>query len=94
MKQRCQACGVEKDTEVKEVYPYPNDGVTDGPIGPFFTLDCQGPRLDEISDWREAKCCHNCFHKVDADMWISLHRWQSLNPSVPFEKLPKLHSEQ
>jgi hypothetical protein len=33
MKQKCQACGVEKDTEVKEIYPYPDDGIiVDEPI--------------------------------------------------------------
>ena len=94
MKQRCQACGVEKDTETKEVYPYPEeDGITDEPIEPFFTLDCQGPRLGKDSNWREATVCHACFHKMDVDMWISGVRWQSLNPIISFEKLPKLHSK-
>ena len=29
MKQRCLACGVEKDTSVEEVYPFPEDGIMD-----------------------------------------------------------------
>ena len=95
MKQRCQACGVEKDTEVKEVYPYPDDGViTDEPIEPFFEIDCQGPDFDNTSDWRKVAVCHRCFHELDVDMWISDNSWKSLNPITPFELLPKLHPEQ
>jgi hypothetical protein len=86
MKQRCLACGVEKDTSVKEVYPYPDDGIiTDEPIEPLMTMDCQG-----AGDWRVVTVCHACFHKLDVDMWISERCWLSLNPITPFEQLPKL----
>ena len=94
MKQRCQACGVEKDTEAKEIYRYPDDGVVDDrPIDPFFGLHCQGPVDDGITDWRVATVCHDCFHKLEPDMWISDDRWKALNPIVAFEKLPKLHAK-
>ncbi len=94
MKQKCQACGAEKDSEVKEIYPYPDDGVVDDePIDPFFTLDCQGPRVDEVSDWRAATVCHACFHKLDVDMWISERCWQALHRVIPFEQLPKLYAK-
>ena len=86
MKQRCLACGVEKDTDVKEMYPFPDDGiVSDKPIQPLMTFDCQG-----TDDWRVVTMCHLCFHKLSPDMWISEHCWQSLNPVTPFEELPKL----
>jgi hypothetical protein len=88
MKQRCLACGVEKDTRVKETYPYPDDGIiTDEPIDPLMTIDCQG-----TGDWRVVTVCHACFHKLDVDMWISEDCWRSLNPITPFEHLPKLQT--
>ncbi len=85
MKQRCLACGLEKDTSINEVYPYPEDGLTDEPIKPLMTINCQG-----TADWRIVTVCHSCFHKLNADMWISEQCWQSLNPLVPFEALQKL----
>jgi hypothetical protein len=84
MKMRCLACGVEKDTEVKEAYPYPEDGLIDEPIAPLFDIDCQGP-----NDWRKVTVCHECFHKLDPDQWINETGWNSLNPFTPFGKLPK-----
>lgn len=87
MKQKCQACGVEKDADVIEIYPYPNDGVVHGqPIDPFFTIDCQG----KAGDWRTVTVCHACFHKLDIDAWITEQIWEALKPITPFEQLPKL----
>lgn len=85
MKQKCLACGVEKDTEIKEVYPFPEDGLIDEPIEPLMRVDCQG-----TADWRVVTVCHTCFHKLEVDMWISESCWRSLNPITPFEHLPKL----
>ena len=86
MKQRCLACGVEKDTSVKEVYPYPDDGIIDDkPIKPLMTLECQG------KDWRLVTVCHSCCHKLGVDMWISEKCWRLLNPITPFEELPRLN---
>jgi hypothetical protein len=85
VKKKCLACGVEKDTEVKEIYPYPDDGIIDKPIEPLMTIDCQGNK-----DWRVITVCHECFHKLDVDMWISERCWLTLNPLTPFEQLPKL----
>ncbi len=84
MKMRCLACGVEKDTEVKEAYPYPQDGLIDEPIDPLFEIDCQGP-----NGWRKVTVCHECFHKLDPDQWINETEWNSLTPVTPFGKLPK-----
>ena len=93
MKQRCLACGVEKDTSVKEVYPYPDDGIIDDePVEPLFSdIHCQGG-IGEVSDWRVVTVCHDCFHKLDVDMWISDRCWLGLNPVTPFEQLPKLQT--
>lgn len=94
MKQRCMACGVEKDTSLKETYPYPDDGViVDEPIEPLTTIDCQGPRVHDVTDWRIVTVCHHCFHKLDVDMWISEACWRSIQPIVPFEQLPKLYDK-
>jgi len=91
MKQKCQACGIEKDSGVKEVYPYPDDGIVDHePIDPFFTLDCQGPSIDGVTAWRSATVCHDCFHRLNPDMWISERCWQALRPVISFEQLPNL----
>jgi hypothetical protein len=85
---KCLACGVEKDASVKEGYPYPDDGLIHDPIDPFMVIDCK-PRGNPATEWREVTVCHHCFHKLDADMWISDHCWRALNPTVPFEELPK-----
>ena len=93
MKQRCLACGLEKDTSVKEVYPYPHDGIiNDKPIEPLMDIHCQGPRVNEVTDYRVVTVCHNCFHKLDVDTWISERCWLSLTPITPFERLPKLQT--
>jgi hypothetical protein len=86
MKQRCLACGVEKDRSVKEVYPYPEeDGLIEDPIDPMMEIDCQGG-----ADWRRVTVCFECFHKLSPDLWISKAGWQSLNPVTAFDQLPKL----
>ncbi len=92
MKQRCLACGVEKDASIKEVYPYPEDGLIDDPIEPFMSND-RGGFGPGWSDWRVVTVCHHCFHKLDVDMWISESCWQSLNPITPYEQLPKLETK-
>jgi hypothetical protein len=93
MKQRCLACGVEKDISAKELYPYPDDGIVDDvPIRPLFSdIHCE-PSFDEVSGWRVVTVCHNCFHKLDVDMWISERCWLALNPITPFKHLPKLQT--
>jgi hypothetical protein len=88
MKQKCLACGVEKDTNVKEIYPYPDEGIIDEPIEPLMKIDCQSD-----SGWRVVTVCHECFHKLDPDMWISEAGWQALNPKTPFQQLPVLPSQ-
>ncbi|MCW1912707.1 hypothetical protein OJ996_03925 [Luteolibacter sp. GHJ8] len=90
MIEKCLACGIEKDSSVKEIYPYPDQGLIDDPIDPFFTIDCQELRPGEESDWRVVRVCHECFHRMDPDMWISREGWESLEPVTPFETLPKL----
>ena len=91
MKQQCLACGIEKDTSIKEVYPYPDDGIDDELVAPLFSFDCQGVQgAHGVEDWRVVTICHSCFHKLNPDMWINEPMWQSLNPIMPFESLPKL----
>src|SRR5947208_378125 len=84
MRRRCLACNVEKDPSAKEIYPYADDGLIDDPIEPFMTIDCQ-----RGGDWRVVTICHECFHKLQPDLWINDVGWKSLNPITPFEELPK-----
>src|SRR2546423_586954 len=83
MKQRCLACGVGKERQGKETYAYHDGIITDEPIEPLMTIDCQGS-----GDWRVVTVCHACFHKLDVDMWISERCWRSLDPITAFEQLP------
>ena len=82
---KCQACGTDKDMEAREVYPFPDDGITDSPIEPIFTLDCEDAKNFLF---RTAKVCHACFHKLNPDLWISRRCWESLNPVTNFDDLP------
>lgn len=83
MNVQCLSCGVEKNTGEKEVYPYPEDGMVDEPIRPVFFLDCQ-----DGEDWRKVVVCHECFHRLAPDQWISRRCWETLEPMTPFEALP------
>ena len=89
MKQRCLACGVEKEMSLREVYPYTGDRiVVKEPIEPLMTIECEGS--EDGNDRRAATMCHACWHKIDPDLWISQDCWVSLHPITPFEQLPKL----
>lgn len=84
MKQSCLACGVEKDSTIKEVYPWAKeDGIINEPVEPLCYLDCEG-----ALDWRVVTVCHACFHRLQPDLWISEDCWLSLNPNTPYERLP------
>jgi len=83
---KCHGCGVEKDPSVKEVYPYPSDGLTDDPMEPLITFDCSVSPGG--GGWKMVIVCHECFHRLDPDMWICQSIWESINPVVPFDSLP------
>ena len=80
----CQSCGTPKDPSAPEVYPYPDDGLTDRPIDPLMevAVEPSGGR------WKSATVCHHCFHRLSPDLWISRACWESLNPAVGFDQLP------
>jgi hypothetical protein len=84
---RCDGCGVERDPEALEVYPHPEDGITDEPIPPFFDVDCQPGDADVPRVWRTVRVCHACFHRLGPDMWIDRRGWEAISPAVPFEQL-------
>jgi hypothetical protein len=95
MKEKCMGCGVEKDWNILERYPYPEQGLVEDPIKPLFALDCE-PWEDvpeEHRKWRRAVVCHECFHKLDPDMWISSRCWKRINAVTPFEMLPLLYRQ-
>jgi hypothetical protein len=92
MLMNCFGCNVEKDTEVLEVSPFADeDGLTNEPIGPFFVLDVQGPIPNDpnnYSEFRMTVVCHNCFHALEPDMWISKNGWDNIHPTIPYDRLP------
>ncbi len=83
----CQACGVEKDMDIKEVMEGENYSKT--PTEPLFEIDCQ-PHDFGDSDWRRVLVCHKCYERLSPDMWISRRCWETLKPLIPFEQLEKL----
>lgn len=84
---KCMGCGVNKDLAVEETYPYPEDErLCDGPLPPLFVLECQPNTKGQ--KWRMVVVCHECFKKLDPDMWIGEQCWISITPTTPFEKLP------
>jgi hypothetical protein len=80
---KCFGCGVEKDLEVWEVSPHhEEDGLCDEPLPPLFVVECGAGQM--------AVVCHECFHTLSPDMWISRRCWESINPTIPFERLPAI----
>lgn len=89
----CFGCGIEKDMNILELYSFgEEDGLCDDPIVPLFVLDCQGPLIpndpNNYSEFRMVVVCHACFHALSPDMWIGKSCWESINPKVPYDKLP------
>lgn len=93
---KCYGCGIDKDLSKDEVYPYPEeDRLTTDPVPPLFVFECQSEAREPEggSCYRAVVVCHECFHKLDPDMWIGeASCWRPLNPVVPFEKLPEVIS--
>jgi len=86
---KCCGCGAEKDMSVLEIYPFPEDETfCKEPIQPLLSLECQ-PN-DKSGEWKLPIVCHECFKKLDPDMWISEKCWIGINPTVAFESLPSL----
>lgn len=89
MKMKCWGCGMNKDSDVLESYPYPEEErLTDEPIPPLFVIDVQPQEKEDGDRYRIVVVCHECFHKLDVDMWIGSNCWRKLNPKIAFEKLP------
>lgn len=93
---QCNGCGVVKNMDVLETYPYQDDDYGfSRPIDPIFTLDCSPHKSFQDSsphenNWKRVYVCHECFHKLEPDMWISQTCWESINPVVKFEDLDDL----
>ena len=85
---KCLACGIEKDPELFEKYPYPEEGIISTPIEPLIELDCESSdRVNGV--FKQVTVCHECFHKLNPDMWISQEMWENLNPVTSFDELPE-----
>jgi len=93
-KTTCLACGIEKDMNIKEMYPYSDDSIdTEEPVSPLFKdFECQSDT--DHSDFRLVTICHKCWHRVQPDMWMSQREWESLNPITNFNDLPKSPNNQ
>lgn len=87
MELRCFACGVLKDTDVKEIYTAGTELCQDELIPPLLVIECEVP-LTDLVGWRAVVVCHGCFHRLDLDMWIDQKVWESINPRVLFNQLP------
>jgi len=94
----CFGCGAEKDITVLEISPSAEeDGLCDELITPLHILDCQGPIIlndtNGYSEYRMTAVCNICFHALSPDMWISKSCWESINPKIPYDKLPMYNQE-
>jgi hypothetical protein len=94
---QCFACGVEKDLSKEVIYPYGDDNITtEDTVPQLFMIECQGQknRSDNSWDFRAAVMCHDCWHRLEQtvgiDMWIGERCWESLNPVIPFARLPEI----
>lgn len=80
----CLACGANGDGEA--IYPYPDDCIDDSePLPKLFCIDA----VPTIHGDKSRMCvvCHECWHKLDVDMWISEKCWESLSPQTKFSDL-------
>lgn len=85
---KCYGCGTDKDMNQTEVYSYPEDSlICDEPVEPLFVIECQKSKGTE---YRACIVCHECFHRLQPDMWISQGMWEELNPIIPYADLPPL----
>lgn len=86
----CFSCLSEKDTKNKEIYPYPDDDITDEPISQLFVIPVDDPNQP---GFRICLICFECFHKLrlinGPDQWMSRSEWEYLNPKINFDNLPK-----
>ena len=88
---KCYGCGIEKDLSKEEIYPFPEEHrLCTDPIPPLFVLECEIRMYPSPSKWKAVVVCHNCFSKLNPDMWISDSCWNSLNPIIPIDKLPDM----
>lgn len=89
MIKKCFACGTQKDLDIEVRYPYELDSLdTEDSISPLLVIGVEGT----IDGFRMILVCHECWHKLDTDggldIWISQRHYESLNPVIPFDKLP------
>ncbi len=85
----CPVCLTIKDTEVKEVYPFPDDHIVLHPIDPLMEMDVQPDDCD-TGKWRRIAVCHQCYHRLQPDMWISEECLRQVQCKTPFTELPLL----
>jgi hypothetical protein len=89
---KCFSCGIEKDLDVLEVSPHAEaDHLCDDPIPPLSCIECESRTAfgkGEPEPWRMVVVCHECFHRLEPDMWINEYCWELLNPVRSFDSLP------
>jgi hypothetical protein len=85
---KCYGCGIDKDVNTKEIYPYEEDSITDEPICPLSVIECETEHVDKA-----VVVCNECYHKLQPDMWISERCWNAIDPVVSIEKLPDIVKE-
>lgn len=66
--------------------------------GPLEKLDADPAKQETMHrlgaprycEFRFVIVCHQCFDKLDPDMWISDGCWEGISPRVPYEALPRI----
>jgi hypothetical protein len=90
---KCNVCGIEKDMNILEKYPWAEEeGITKRPIEPLLNIDCQPGGVGfEEKNWKNVTLCHSCWHKLEPDMWTCQEHYKALNPIIPYDELPNLN---
>ncbi len=95
MRIKCFGCGIEKDTTLLEVCPYPEAHLCDDPIPPLLVVECEGSGGFGSKDgFRACVVCHKCYAALDMDMWIGEACWERLNPMILHRDLPYTLTEE
>jgi len=95
MRMRCHGCGVEKDTDVRELATSTAAGlIEDVPLPPLYVVDCQSPSGAADARYRAALVCHGCMARLDLDMWTCAEHWAQIDPVVPYAQLPLLRTDE
>lgn len=71
-----------------EISPYhEEDVICDSPIPPLSVIECSA-KNNHLDVCKIVVVCHECFHKLQPDIWIGEEHWEGIDPVISFDKLP------